>query len=119
MRVLLDNCVPWRLAERIHGHDVASVIDLGWAGLTNGRLLDAMTGQFDVLVTVDKSMPFQQRLDDRPLALVVLRALSNRLPDLLPLVPALLQVLNEVKSGDVREITEEGPLPNPKLHEEA
>jgi predicted nuclease of predicted toxin-antitoxin system len=101
VRVLLDNCVPWRLAESIHGHDVASVIDLGWAGLTNGRLLDAMAGQFDVLVTVDKSMAFQQRLDDRPVALVVLRAFSNRLLHLLPLIPALLQVLSEVKPGEV------------------
>src|SRR5262245_65507407 len=48
VRVLLDNCVPWRLADSIHGHDVASVIDLGWAGLTNGPPLDAMAGQFDV-----------------------------------------------------------------------
>ena len=45
MRVLLDNCVPWRLAESIPGHAVASVIDLGWADLTNGRLLDAMAGR--------------------------------------------------------------------------
>ena len=106
MPVLLDNCVPWRLAESIHGHDVASVIDLGWASLTNGRLLDAMAGQFEVPVTVDKSIPFQQRLNDRPIALVLLRAPSNRLPDLPPLVPALLQVLSEVKPGEVREITE-------------
>jgi hypothetical protein len=65
-----------------------------------------MAGQFDVLITVDKNMPSQQRLDERPVALVVLRALSNRLPDLLPLVPALLQVLSEMKPGEVREITE-------------
>jgi hypothetical protein len=64
VRVLLDNCVPWRLAKSITGHDVTSVIDLGWADLTNGRLLDAMVGQFDVLVTVDKGMRFQQRVDD-------------------------------------------------------
>jgi predicted nuclease of predicted toxin-antitoxin system len=104
MRLLLDNCVPWRLSESIHGHDVASVIDLGWAELTNGRLLDAMAGQFDVLVTVDKGIHFQQRLDDRPVALVLLRATSNRLPDLLPLIPALLQVLKEIKPGEVREV---------------
>jgi hypothetical protein len=96
--------VPWRLAESIHGHEVASVIALGWAELTNGRLLDAMAGQFDGLVTVDKGIRLQQRLDDRPVALVILRAPSNRLPQLLPLVPALLQVLGEVKPGEVREI---------------
>jgi hypothetical protein len=104
VRVLLDNCVPWRLAKSIPGHDVASVIHLGWAALTNGKLLDAMAGEFDVLVTVDKGIQYQQRLDDRPVALVLLRAPSNRLPDLLPLLPALLQVLSEVKPGEVREI---------------
>jgi hypothetical protein len=50
--------VPWRLAESIRGHDVTSVIDLGWAELANGRLLDAMAGQFDVLLTVDKESDF-------------------------------------------------------------
>jgi hypothetical protein len=44
LRVLLDNCVPWRLADWCHGHDVESVIDLGWDTLKNGLLLDAMTG---------------------------------------------------------------------------
>jgi hypothetical protein len=94
-----------RLAERIRGHEVASVIDFGWAELTNGRLLDAMVGQFDVLVTVDKGIRHQQRLEDRPVALVLLRARSNRLRDLLPLVPTLLQALDEVKPGEVREIS--------------
>jgi hypothetical protein len=78
--------------------------DFGWAELTNGRLLDAMAGQFDVLATIDEGIRFQQRLDDRPVALVLLRARSNRLPDLLPLVPALLQVVSEVEPGQVREI---------------
>ena len=104
MRVLLDNCVPWRLAKSIGGHDVASVIDLGWADLTNGRLLDAMAGQYDVLVTVDKGIRFQQRLHDRPVALLLVRAPSNRLPELLPLVPVLLKVLAEIGPGEVREV---------------
>jgi hypothetical protein len=104
-RVLLDNCVPWRLAKSIPGHDVASVIHPGWAAMTNGRLLDAMAGEFDVPVTGDKGIPFQNRLDDRPIAIIVLRARSNGLPDLLPLVPALLQVLTEVRPGALREIT--------------
>jgi predicted nuclease of predicted toxin-antitoxin system len=79
VRVLLDNCVPWRLARSIPGHHVASVIHLGWANLTNGRLLDVMTGQFDVLITMDKGIRHQQRLHDRPMALILLRARSNRL----------------------------------------
>jgi hypothetical protein len=105
VRVLLDNCVPWRLAGRCHGHEVESVIDLGWDTLKDGLLLDAMAGRFDVLVSVDKSIPFQQRLTNRPFAVIVLRAKTNRLADLLPLVPALLRALDEIKPGEVREVT--------------
>ena len=104
MRVLLDNCVPWRLGDDIRGHEVSSVIDLGWADLKNGALLDAMAGRFDALVTVDRSVPYQRRLHDRPFAVLLLRAKSNRLADLLPLLPALLRSLDEVKPGEVREI---------------
>ena len=57
-----------------------------------------------MLVTVDKSMPFQQRLGTRPFAVIVLRARTNRLADLLPLVPALLKALDGIKPGEAREI---------------
>jgi len=105
LRVLIDNCVPWRLGDAIVGHAVSSVVKLGWADLDDGRLLDAMVGHFDVLVTTDKSIPFQQRLSERPLALMILRAKSNTLRDLLPLVPALLEVLKAIRPGEVREIS--------------
>jgi hypothetical protein len=75
VRVLLDNCVPWRFAESIHDHEVAGVIDLGWAELTNGRLLDAMARQFDVLVTVDKGIRFSNG------STTVLSPLSSSAPD--------------------------------------
>jgi hypothetical protein len=80
-----------------------------WAEFKNGRLLDAMAGQFDVLVTVDKGIRFQQRLDSRPVAVVLLRAPSNRLADLLPLIPALLEALYHVKPGALREIGGQAP----------
>ena len=104
MRVLIDNCVPWRLGNSIVGHAVASVVKLGWAELDDGPLLDAMAGRFDVLVTVDQSIPFQQRLIGRPVALVVLRAKSNNLKDILPLVPALLEALAGIAPGETREV---------------
>jgi hypothetical protein len=63
-----------------------------------------MAGEIDALITVDRGLPFQQRLRERPFAVIVLRAKSNRLDALRPLVPALLQVLDEVKPGEVREI---------------
>lgn len=104
MRVLIDNCVPWRFGEAIAGHDVASVVKLGWASYDDGPLLDAMVGRFDVLVTVDKSIPFQQRLAGRAVSVVVLRARSNNLKELLPLVPALLEALEGIAPGEAREI---------------
>ena len=104
MRILLDNCVPVRLGRSIIGHDTKSVVHLGWAALTDGALLDAMTGKFDVLVTVDRSLPLQQNMAGRPFALIVLRANSNRLGDLSPLVPVLLRELKSVNPGDVRVI---------------
>lgn len=104
MRVLIDNCVPWRLGDAIVGHNVSSVVKLGLAGLDDGPLLDAMVGHFDVLVTVDKSIPFQQQLAGRAVAVIVLRARSNNLKELLPLIPALHEALEGIAPGEAREI---------------
>ena len=105
MRVLLDGCVPRRLAEELPDHEVNTAPEMGWADLDDGPLLDAMAERFDVLVTVDKSLPKQQRIDNRPLAVVVLRAKTNRLADLLPHVPRLRTVLDNAQPGQVYEIS--------------
>lgn len=104
MRVLIDNGVPWRLGNAITGHEVSSVVKLGWSDLDDGVLLDAMDGRFDVLITVDKSIPFQRNLVGRPLALIVLRAKSNSLNQLKPLIPALLDALATIAPGEARVI---------------
>ena len=104
MKILLDACVPRRLRDRLSGHEVRTAPDMGWGDLNNGALLDAMAGQFDALVTVDKRLPEQQHVKDRPFGVVVLRAKSNRLSDLLPLVPALLAALCKLKPGMVNEV---------------
>ncbi|MBI2371361.1 MAG: DUF5615 family PIN-like protein [Deltaproteobacteria bacterium] len=104
MRILLDACVPRRLRDSLAGHDVRTAPEMGWGDLDNGALLDAMAGQFDALVTVDKRLPQQQLIKDRPFGVVVLRARSNRLSDLLPLVPALLTALADLTAGVVNEV---------------
>jgi len=104
MRVLLDNCIPRRLAALLHGVDVTPSVDIGWAGLTDRDLLDAMVGRYDVLVTVDRGISHQQRLRDRPIAIALLRARTNRLADLAPLVPALRSALGQIRLGTVHEI---------------
>ena len=67
-------------------------------------LLDAMAGHFDVLLTVDKRLPQQQHIADRPFGVVVLRAKSNRLADLLPLVSELHVVLSTLRAGEIKEV---------------
>jgi hypothetical protein len=104
MRVLLDACVPKGLRKSLAGHEVRTAHEMGWGDLDNGDLLDAMTGQFDALVTVDKGLPGHQHIEGRPLGVAVLRAKSNRLTDLLPLVPDLLKVLLVLKPGTAKEV---------------
>jgi hypothetical protein len=104
MRVLLDACVPKGLRGSLSAHEVRTAPEMGWGDLDNGDLLDAMEGSFDALVTVDKRLPQQQRIKGRPVGIVVLRAKSNRLVDLLPLVPDLLTALSLVEAGTVRKV---------------
>ena len=103
--MLLDGCVPSRLADELLDHKVSTAPKMGWADFDDGPLLDAMAERFDVLVTVDKSLPKQQRIDNRPLAVVVLRARTNRLTDLLPHVPRLRALLENARPGQVYEIS--------------
>lgn len=104
MRILLDACVPRGIRKSLPEHEVFTAPEMGWADLDNGDLLEAMTGRFDILVTVDQGIPNQQHLRGRPQGLVILRAKTNRLRDLLPLVPALRLALIDVKPGSVKQV---------------
>jgi hypothetical protein len=98
VRVLLDECVPRRLAQAFGpDHTVATVTGLGWAGATNGELLRlAAANGFQALVTVDLGLHVPPAA---PLSVVVLRAGSNRLEALLPLMPSLLARLPVLPTG--------------------
>lgn len=103
-RVFLDACVPKRLTRELAGFDVRHASDLGWGDLDDGPLLDAVSGGFDAFVTVDKSIPHQQRLVHRPFAVIVLHVKTNRLTDLLPLVPKLRATLKRIAPGTVFDV---------------
>jgi hypothetical protein len=105
VRVLLDESLPRDLAGAIAGHHVRTVRDEGWAGLTNGELLRvAAEAGFAALLTADRNLEYQQNVRAAGLGVVVLRARSNRLPDLLPLVPALLEALLGLRPGQVAHV---------------
>jgi uncharacterized protein DUF5615 len=99
VRVLLDECVDWRLARDIVGHEVRAAHEMGWSGIKNGQLLSLAVKEFEILVTVDRNLSFQQNLVSFEIAVIVLCATSNRLADLQPLVPKLLQAIPSAKRG--------------------
>lgn len=100
MRVLLDECIDRRLAQDLTGHEVTTVPEMGWATIENGKLLALAEKEFDVFLTVDRNLSFQQNLPRFSIAVVVLRTSSNRLDDLRRLVPKLLQVLPTATRGE-------------------
>jgi predicted nuclease of predicted toxin-antitoxin system len=102
MKILQDENLDWRLRRDLPGHAVESVPLLGWAGIKNGRLLQkAAESGFDVLMTMDGSMPHQQNLSLHPIAIVALKAPSNRLADIRPLMPKLLALLASLAPSTV------------------
>lgn len=104
MRILLDEQMPRDLAADIVGHEVRTVAQLKWKGLENGQLLAEAGKQFDVLITMDRRMPLERDLAQYPIAVVLLRAPTNRIEDLRRLVPAILDVLTDVRPGQVRQV---------------
>ena len=105
MKILLDECIDRRLAQEIAGHEIVTVPQAGWAGIKNGDLLRLAQAQFDVFVTVDRNLSFQQQLPNFGIAVIILHAPTNRLKDLRPLVPQLLQVLPLVPKGEARRVS--------------
>ena len=97
VRILIDESLPGPLGSLLTGHDVSTVRDESWTSLTNGELLRRAAERFDVVVTADQNLEFQQNLHTLPIAVVVMMADSNRLESLEPLVPDVLEVLKTLK----------------------
>lgn len=101
MKLLLDESLPRSLKGELTSHDVVTVPEKGWAGKDNGELLQLSSAEFDVFVTADQGLQYQQNLAGYDIAVVTLAATSNRLEDLRLLVPRLLTALDEVGPGEV------------------
>jgi predicted nuclease of predicted toxin-antitoxin system len=101
MRLLIDEQFPFDYVAMLAGPTVLHVHSLGWMGVKNGALLRQAHGVCEVFVTLDKSLPFQQNIKILPFGVVVVRAKSNRIDDLKPLVPEILEAAKNVKPGQV------------------
>lgn len=104
MRVLLDENIPHDLIPELTGHDVLTVQGLGWAGAKNGDLLARARGQIDAFITMDRRLERQHDLSVLPFGVIVVLARSNRVPDLLPLVAEMREVLTRIGAGRVEYV---------------
>jgi hypothetical protein len=101
MKVLLDECVTRYLKHDFVGHEVLTAEEAGFKGLKNGRLLKAASGQYEVLVTVDQNLQYQQNLKAFPIAIIVLKAKRSTYPMLKPLMPQVLETLEKIRPGEI------------------
>jgi predicted nuclease of predicted toxin-antitoxin system len=105
MRILLDECVDWRLVRDLTDYDVQTVKQLGWEHIQDGTLLSLAAEQFDVFVTVDKDLPNEQNIRSFDIAVVVLRARTTRLIDLRDLLAPLRRALQRAKARTVEVVS--------------
>ena len=97
MRILLDESLPIELRDDLSSHHVRSVQEMGWSALKNGELLRRAAGEFDVFLTADQNLQYQQNMKTLPIAVAVLVAKSNRVESLKPLVPSLMSALGSIR----------------------
>ena len=101
MRILLDESLPRKLALELTGHEVQTVQKRGWSGLKNGVLLRTAGQEFQVFLTGDQNMEFQQNPAALPISVIVIVAVSNRIETLRPLVPEVLEALQGIRPGQL------------------
>jgi hypothetical protein len=104
MRVLLDECLPKRLAREFPGYEVRTVQQMGWSGISNDKPLSLIREQFDAFITVDSNLAYQQNFSALPVAVVVLQVPSNKIEDIRPRLPGLLATLAILEPGELRVV---------------
>ena len=104
MRILIDECLDWRLCRALPEHHCTSVQQMHWGGLTNGTLLQKAQTEFDVFLTGDTNLSFQQNLTRFNIAVIVLEARSTRLVDTLKLVPHVKAILKTIQPGQIQRV---------------
>jgi predicted nuclease of predicted toxin-antitoxin system len=104
MRILLDESLPKKLGFLLSNHFVRTVVQMNWSGLVNGELLRTAAPHFDVLISGDRNMQYQQNEVLLPMSVVTLIAQNNRLESFLPLIPGLLETLDKLEANRFYQI---------------
>jgi len=107
MKILVDECIPRKLKNSLSEHECQTVPEAGLAGQKNGILLSlAEDAGFDLFFTMDKGLKYQQNLAGRSIAILIVRARSNRLKDLLPHIEACRSIMSSIQPGEVIRVGE-------------
>ena len=104
MRILIDECLDWRLSRALPDHDCVSVQAAGWAGLSNGALLDLAANHFDLFIMGDRNLAFQQNVSSFDVAVLVLHAKNTQLRHTLALMPKVIALLPNIQPGKVFDV---------------
>ena len=104
MRILLDENIPVDFAGEMPGHDISTVVQLGWSGVLNGELMRRAREHCDVFVTLDRNIDFQQNIPVLPFGVIIVRAASNRMVHLRPLASAILLAVAATKPGQLQKV---------------
>lgn len=108
IKILLDECLPKKLKYRVEESDpdfhAQTTPEMGWASLSNGNLLSVAETKFDVFITSDRNLSFQQSLQTSTIQVVLLKAKTNTYEDLLPLIGKLSLVIKAYEPGKFVEI---------------
>ena len=102
MKIIIDECVPHIVKKRLPNRQIKTVQEMGWAGVKNGELLKLVEDEFDVFVTSDKNLRYQQNLRNRSIAVLLLP--SNQLPIIRILLPQIDETLKTIQIGDFIEL---------------
>lgn len=102
MRILLDECVPWPMHRLLPGHDCTSVQTQGWNGLRNGDLLKRADGVFDLFITADQNIRYQQSLAGRRVAILELS--TNDLRRIQAASALIEHAVGEIQLGEFRHL---------------
>jgi len=102
MKILLDECVPKKLKSSLKDFEVYTVHELGWSGVKNGKLMSlCVINHFDILLTIDKNMLYQQNLEKYPISLVALNSLTSKIEELILFIPSFIKQIPHFEKNQV------------------
>ena len=106
MKVLLDECLPKKLKKELTEFEVKTVPEMGWAGKKNGELLSLAENEFDIFITSDQNLQYQQNLKGKNIAIIILVAINNRIETLVPLIPKAKIEMQTINNGEIVLVSE-------------